>query len=53
MPRAFRPAAASSPSRPPPITTARRPSLAAKHGVDIIEIAIGDDTRQIGSRARG
>ncbi len=42
-PRLASPHAASTPSRPPPITTARDPGRACCSDVDIIEIAEGDE----------
>ena len=48
MPRALSPAAASSPSRPPPMTTAFAARLGREqHGVDVVEIAIGQDAGQV------
>ena len=53
IPLSARPAAASRPSRPPPITTALPPCLAAgEHGVDVVEIAEGDDAGKLGAGNR-
>ena len=52
MPCALRPAAASSPSRPPPMTTALpRDFGGEQHRVDVVEIAIGQHAGEIVRRA--
>ena len=51
MPCSLRPMAASRPSRPPPITTALAAGLRREqHGVDVVEVAIGEDAGELRSR---
>ena len=53
MPRFIRPLAASRPSRPPPITTALLVAgRGLEHVVDVVDVAEGDDARQILARQR-